>query len=218
MKKDLIIKIFFVLLLAFSIYLIISGITENNTSNNNNNNDDNTDGVLVQDIEVSTTNINLNVGEEYQIEVKIIPENATYKTLTWKSINPMIASVDDGKVTALSAGKTYIKVTSEKRQISKIINVTVNEKIIEVNEIKVNESNITLEVGDTKQIEYTVLPEDATNKKISYSTSDKNIVAFNQEGMLVAVNAGTATITLKSNNNVIKLMSLLLNKSCYYSF
>ena len=199
MKKDLGVIAFFSVLLIISLYLIISGLTASDEVINNN---DNPNEIVETELQVSPSSVNLIVGEEYQINATILPDNATYKNITWESANNAIATVDNGIVKAISPGNTIIKVTTEKAKITKMINVTVTKKDIPVTEIKVNENNIELEVGDTKKIEYEVLPNDATNKKTSYQTSDKSVVGFNSEGQLVAVKAGTATVTIKANNDV----------------
>ena len=197
MNKDLGIKIVFGLILIFSLYLLISGLSETDEEIVDDNNE-----IVEQEIRVSPSIVSLIVGDEQQISATIIPENATYKNIYWESANNSVATVDNGLVKAISPGKTVIKVISEKRKLTKIINVTVTSKEIPVTDIRANEVDISLEVGDTKKIEYTVLPADATNKKVSFQTSDKNIIGFNQDGNIVGVNPGTATVTLKGSNDI----------------
>lgn len=195
MKNDLFIKIFFVVLLLLSIYFIISGLTTSENGQNNNE-------ILEEDLQLSTYILNMKVGEEQEVIATIIPSNATYQDITWYSGNTSVVTVTNGLVKANGVGKTIIKVTSSKKQISKMINVTVSDNEIPVEKINVNTPTIELYVGDKNKIEYSIEPNDATNKKISYATSDKNVAGFDQEGNLVGVNEGTATITLKSKNGV----------------
>ncbi len=198
MKKDLGAIAFFSILLIFSFYLIISGLTAKEEVINNNDPNE----IVETELQINPASVNLIVGEEYQINATVIPENATYKNLTWESANNAIATVDNGIIKAISPGNTVIKVSTEKRKISKLINVTVTKKEVPVTEIKTTDTNIELEVGDTRKIEYEVLPKDATNKKTSIQSSDKSIAGFNSDGLLVAVKAGTATITIKASNDV----------------
>ena len=197
MNKDLGIKIAFGLILIISLYMLISGLSESDEEIIDDNND-----IVEQELRVSPSIISLIVGDEQQINATIIPDNVTHKNIYWESANNSVATVENGLVKAISPGKTVIKVITEKRKLTKIINVTVTSKEIPVTDIRANEVNIELEVGDTKKIEYTVLPSDATNKKVSYITSDKNIIGFNQEGNIVGVNPGTATVTLKGSNDI----------------
>lgn len=203
MKKDLLIKIIFIVILIFSIYLIISGLLTQDSINSD---------ILEEDLQISEGNITIDVGEKKQIIATIIPPNATYKNLTWESANPSIASVNNGLIVGVNSGNTVVKVVTEKRQITKIINVAVKEKIIPVTEINVKEKNIELEVGDTRKIEYEVLPIDATNKNVSFNTGDKNIVSFTQDGEIVGVSEGTTTVILKSNNDVTTIINVTVKK------
>ena len=197
MKKDLGIKIFFIVLLLISIYLIISGLTADETVPVTN-----TTEVLEEELQVNPISANMIVGEELQINATIIPDNATYKNLTWESANNTIASVENGVIKANSAGSTIIKVSTEKRKITKMINVKVSNKDIPVEKIVVNNPKIELYIGDTSKIEYTVEPDNATNKSINISVEDKNIAAFNTEKLLVGVNKGTTNVILKSKNGI----------------
>ena len=204
MKKDLGIKILFIVILLFSIYLIISGLTSKDSPLNSD--------ILEEDLLISEGDITLDVGEQKQITATIIPNDATYKSIIWESVNPSIATVNNGLITGINSGNTVIKVVTEKRQITKIINVTVKIKEIPVTEIKVENQNIELEVGDTRKIEYEILPEDATNKNINISTSDKNIVSFTQDREIIGVSEGNTTIILKANNDISTTINVNVKK------
>ena len=195
MKNDLLIKFFFVVLLLFSLYLIISGLTTGDGSSNKDN------AILEEDLQLSTYILDMQIGETQQVIATILPANATYQEVSWLSGNTNIVTVDNGLVTATGVGKTIIKVTSSKKQITKMINVTVKANTIEVEKINISNSNIELNVGNTSKIEYTIEPSNATNKKVSFTVSDKNIVGFDANGNIVGVNVGTATVTLKSSND-----------------
>ncbi len=200
MKKDLGIKIVFILILLVSIILLISGLTASDEAPPS-------DEVIETELQLSTYSLTMNVGEEQNITATVLPENATYKNVTWNSINPGIATVDNGNVKAISPGNTIITVKTSKVGITKNINVKVNGETnptnkIEVSKINISNPNIELYVGDTSSINYSIEPENATNKKISFNTSDKNIAGFNNEGKIVGVRSGTATISLKSSNGV----------------
>ncbi|MBC6713061.1 IdeS/Mac family cysteine endopeptidase [Treponema sp. Marseille-Q3903] len=69
-------------------------------------------------------------------------------------------------------------------------------------------TSLSLVNGTEYQIEAAVLPENATDKKISYSSSDKNIAAVNEKGLIFAKSVGTASITLKAADGVSKTISV----------
>ena len=203
---NIIVKIVFGIILVISLYLIISGLLEKEEKQTNKNNNE----VLETGLTIEPNSINIIVGEEKEIVATIIPDNATYKNLTWEAGNQNIISLDNGLVKGLSPGTTFIRVTTEKQKITRVINVNVSNEIIDVKEIKPLESNIELYIGDTKKIEYEILPSNATNKKISYSIDNKEVAGFNKEGLIVAVKEGKATVTLKSNNDITSTINVVV--------
>ena len=83
--------------------------------------------VPVSEISVNSnqTDVSLAIGSSYQLQAKVLPENATDKKITYTSHNPAVASVnEEGVITALSAGSAKITITAS-NDISKEINVTV---------------------------------------------------------------------------------------------
>ena len=198
MKKDIGIKILFIVILIGSLYFIISGLTTGEGGSNE---------IIETDLQLSSYNVTINVGEENTISATVLPDNATNKDVSWNSVNPNIAIVSNGTIKGISAGNTIVTARTSKANITKNINVKVvgeNEPInkIEISKINVDKDKIELYVGDTAKINYSVEPENATNKKISFSTADKNVAGFNNEGSVVGVKAGTTTISLKSNNGI----------------
>ena len=83
-------------------------------------------------------------------------------------------------------------------------------KTVHVQDISIKNpiNPVSLVKGTTFQIEATVLPENATDKKILYSSSDKNIAAVNEKGLISANSVGVATITLKAADGVSKTISV----------
>ncbi len=136
-----------------------------------------------------------------QLTAKVAPANATNKAVTWTSSNKAIATVDaKGKVTAVKAGKATITVkTKDGGKTAKCI-VTVTKKKIKVTGVKLNKRAITLYVGTTEQLEATVLPANATNKAVTWSSNNKAIATVDSKGKITAVKAGKATITVKTKD------------------
>lgn len=83
----------------------------------------------VESIEIIPSNLNIVVGEKVSLEVSVLPENATDKSLIWESSNPVVASVDNnGLVVGISDGTTNITVSSkEYTDIKATCSVTVNQ-------------------------------------------------------------------------------------------
>ena len=203
MKKDIGIKLLFIFILLISIYLIISGLTFKESNVNE---------IYETDIELSTSDVLVYVGEKYTITYNVLPPETKYKSVSWYSINPNIATVNNGEIVGVSEGSTIVKVTTENKLVNKIIQVKVKNKIIEVEEIKVNENSITMDVGDTKKNDYEVLPIDATDKNISMTSSDTSVLSFDSEGKIVALKDGDAVVTIKAKNGIEAKVSVHVNK------
>ena len=156
-----------------------------------------TGDVRVTSVSLDKNQLELEVGESETLTATVLPENATNKLVSWKSSAPAVAQVDySGKVTAVSAGETTITATADGK--SATCTVTVTQKapdVVHVESVTLNKTSLNLVEGDvSEKLIATVLPENATNKAVSW-TSSNNAVATVVDGVVTAVSAGTATIT-----------------------
>ncbi len=143
----------------------------------------------------------LKVGGTADIKYSILPTNATNKQLTWKSSNTAIATVDsNGKVKGIKAGKVTITATTT-NGITGSIDVTVESNTVAVTGITVNgDTALTVKVGTVKLISYTISPSNATNKKVKFSSNNSSVVTVNSNGMIGALKAGTAVISITTED------------------
>ena len=89
--------------------------------------------VPVESIALSQTTVEMTEGEEITLTATITPDNATNKVLTWESGQPSVATVDNGKVTALQVGSTTITAkATDGSEKTATCTITVNAKISEV--------------------------------------------------------------------------------------
>ncbi|MDE7153706.1 MAG: Ig-like domain-containing protein [Muribaculaceae bacterium] len=140
-------------------------------------------------------------GETATLTAIITPADATDKTLTWSSSNPEIATVDSkGVVTAIADGVTTITATAH-TGVSGSCTVTVVPPV-EVSEIKLDNTELSIIRGESETLTATVLPENATYPAITFSSSDKNIATVTNDGVITAHQLGTATITVTATNGV----------------
>ncbi len=152
--------------------------------------------IPVTGIRLNETNKTLNQGETFTLTASVEPKNATNKNIVWSSSNDAVASVVDGVVTAKSGGKVNITVTTEDGNYSAVCEVTV---IVPVTGIHLNETNKTLNQGETFTLTASVKPENAANKKVVWS-SNNNAVATVIDGVVTAKSGGNATITATSED------------------
>lgn len=158
--------------------------------------------VKVTDPEIPVTAITLDktetemlTGSTLQLKATLSPDNATSKDITWASSDKTIATVDTkGLVTALKAGVVTISATANK--IKATCEITISDPFIAVTGITLDEIKIDgLIEGETTKLTATVLPDNATDPKVSWSSSDEAVATVDEEGTVTAVAPGTATIT-----------------------
>ena len=132
-----------------------------------------------------------------------IPGDATFKEIIWESSDTNIVTVNqDGKVTAVSNGTATITATSRQGRKTATCAVTVKDAppaTIPVTDVKLNYSAYTLHTDKDPrsfQLVATVGPADASNKAVSWQSSDANIATVDASGNVTAVKEGTATITV----------------------
>ncbi|HIU70937.1 MAG TPA: Ig domain-containing protein [Candidatus Enterosoma merdigallinarum] len=156
--------------------------------------------ILANEITLDQTSLSLVKGQSKKIEVTAIkPENAADKTVTWGSADEKVASVDEnGNVTGVAPGTTTI--TAKVGLASATCNVTVTDSAIPVTSVSLDKKSIELHVGDKgEQLAATISPENATDKTVSWSSSDATVAKVDQNGFVTPVKEGTATITATVN-------------------
>lgn len=135
-------------------------------------------------------------GKTYQLKATVSPSNASIKSVKWSSSNKDIATVNSkGLVTAKKGGTVTITCTTTSGSKKAVCKITVTQK---VKSISLSASSITLISGKTKTIKATASPSSATNKDVTWSSSDKKIVTVNGNGKITAVKAGTAYVRAKA--------------------
>ena len=167
--------------------------------------------IPVENVVLNQNNVTLNIGETTTLQATITPDNATNKNVTWTSEDSDIASVDkDGKVTAKKVGKTTITVTTEDGQKIATCEVTVIEKqdpepdpepeVIPVENVALNQNNVTLNIGETTTLQATITPDNATNKTVTWSSEDSDIASVDKDGKVTAKEVGKTTITVTTED------------------
>ncbi|WP_172917589.1 Ig-like domain-containing protein [Capnocytophaga canis] len=152
--------------------------------------------IAVESVSLSEEQITLVEGNTYSLTATVLPANATNKKVTWTSANTAIATVDDlGKVTGVASGTVYITATTKDSKKTASCKVTVSKKVITVAYVSLDNETITLLEGDTKTLVATVSPTNATNKKITWTTTDKTIATVDANGKVTAITAGVVSIT-----------------------
>lgn len=154
--------------------------------------------IPVSAIEISSPSLNIVLGTAEALSVTVLPTDATDKSVTWASVNPAIATVDQtGIVSAKTVGTTTITATTTDGGFVAACEVTVYIPYVAVTSVTLDKSTATLEKGKTLNLTATVLPENASVKSVSWSSGNTNVANVDQAGKVNAVGCGTATITAK---------------------
>ena len=157
--------------------------------------------VSVTGIELTTTSRNMYAGDQYILQTIIKPDNATDKSVTWTSSNPSIATVDEnGIVTALKAGTTTITATTNDGDFKANCIITVTGEVVNVTGITLSPTTKTMYTGESFILTPTITPDNATNKSVTWTSSDPTIASVDENGMVKAIKKGTATITAKTDD------------------
>ena len=148
---------------------------------------------------VSDGKLSLKVGASAQLTATVKPDNATNKTVSWDSSDNSVAKVSDGKVTALKAGTATITATAG--DISSLITVTVADVPVPVTSVSVSgdgvsDGKLSLKSGASVQLTATVKPDNATDRKVTWTSSDSSVANVMGTGVVTAGSkAGKATVT-----------------------
>ena len=133
--------------------------------------------VKVQSIAIEQSDMTLTEGESVNLSAKVLPENAADKTVNWSSSNESVVLVSsNGKAMALSLGKAII--TAKSGDKSDFITISVEAKVIPVTGVSLDKTQITIKVGESETLTPTITPEDATNKKVSWTSSNDKVGRF----------------------------------------
>ncbi len=150
--------------------------------------------VPLNSISIKEQNIALNKGASKELTVIYTPENTTDdKTIIWTSNKENIVSVENGKITAKAAGTAIITATVGDKTAT--TTVTVN---IPLESISLNKTELTVNKGETANLDIIYNPIDTTIEKAeSWTSSDTNVVTVNEYGLITAVGRGTAYVKAK---------------------
>jgi formylglycine-generating enzyme required for sulfatase activity len=151
--------------------------------------------VSVTGVTLNKTGTSLTVGGTETLTATVAPANAANKTVTWSSSNTATATVNNGIVTAVAAGTANITVKTEDGGFTAACSVTVISASVPATGVTLNKTTASLTVGGTETLTATVAPANATNKIVTWESSN-TAVATVSGGMVTAVSAGTADITV----------------------
>lgn len=162
----------------------------------------NATNVSVTNISLSNSALSLTEGDTKQLSATVYPTNATNKSVNWSSSNTTVATVSSsGLVTAKSAGSATITCRAADGSGKYVTcSITVTSSNISVTSISLSNSSLSLTEGDTKQLSATVYPTNASNRVVSWASSNTAVASVSSNGLVTAKAAGTAIIFCRSTD------------------
>ncbi len=165
-----------------------------------------TSEVMINPIEVSRVTINYstisaNVGEDpRQLTATVYPTTATDKSLTWSSSDPSVATVDQtGLVRGLKEGTAIVSAVAN-NGISGTCQV--NVRFYPATGIALDKNSLLMGVGDSGTLSATINPSNASDKTVTWTSSDPSVATVDNNGTVMAKAEGTTTITASTHNGL----------------
>lgn len=147
-------------------------------------------------VTVETPSLNKKSAIIYSGETVTLKLKNTKQKITWKSSNKDVAVINNkGIVKGIKKGTVNITAQVGNKKFACV--VTVKKPYVAVKSISISEKKITLEKGKTHKLKAVVSPSNASDTKITWTTSDKNIASIDSKGTVTAKSAGIVTVTAK---------------------
>lgn len=153
----------------------------------------------ITDIKLSIANTTIQKESTDSISITITPKDVT-EEIIWTSSNENVVRVENGIITGITSGTATITAKTKDGRISDSIDITVYSK---VTNIVLNKQNVTLLTGNKASISANILPEDANNKEIIWSSENAEIANV-VDGEITANKQGTTNIIAKAKNENVK--------------
>lgn len=160
--------------------------------------------VPVDNIVLNQKEVTMLQNEVYILAPIISPEDATVKEVQWSSSNKDVVRVtEDGLLIGLQQGRAIVTALIKDDYGTHTATCTVvlpESMLVDVTEVRLNKSKMTLEKGTRETLTATIFPDDATNKSLVWTSSNKNVAIVNANGRVTGLSAGKATITVTTVN------------------
>ena len=146
----------------------------------------------VESVTVSPSSVVIEIGSTSILTASVFPSDATDQSIEWTSSNPIVAIVNDGIVTAISAGEATITASSGGKNGTCKVSVPLPH--VSVESLTLDRHSMLLSVGREKTISTEVFPKNASNPSVTWTSSDESIASV-ENGTVTAISKGKATIT-----------------------
>lgn len=155
-------------------------------------------------ISVSMSDCEIEVESQSVLYPEIIPDNASYQNIQWKSSDEKVATIDEyGILTAHGIGETIVSATVTAPSgaiLSAQCKVTVKAKAVIAESLQLSQETAKLSKSETLQLRAMVLPENTTNKSLHWSSTNGSVATVSENGLVAGISAGTAQIIVATTD------------------
>ena len=148
----------------------------------------------VTGISLNATLLTLKPNGTGLLSVIFTPEGATSE-LVWSSSDEEIVTVKDGELKALKKGEVIITVTTKDGKYKATCKVKVEDNVISVTSVSISGKK-EVNVGESIKLTASIKPKDATNKEVTWTSSDSTIATIDKNGNVKGIKSGKVTITV----------------------
>lgn len=188
-------------LIFLVVYLLFFKQDTPKKNNNTNNPDNNTEQVVNENIKLNKDNVILDIGGSFDLKTTLIPSNGN-EIIKYESLDQSIATVSEtGKITGVATGSTIIVVTVDETDIKAECKVDVSSSVIEIKELFVNEERVKIKLGDTYQLNVSIVPNNAVDKTLIFSSANEKILSVSDDGLVTGLMIGNSRIIIQSKTN-----------------
>lgn len=157
--------------------------------------EDGKEDVVIPDIALNKSELTLEKGKAERLIASFTPAETPNKSHVWSSSNSSVATVDEtGMVTAVTPGETVVTATALIGKKTATCKVTVVDKVVRVEGVSVEPTEVVMVVGDDLTLEAVVVPENATNKTVTWRSGDSKIASVDATGKVTAISEGKVAI------------------------
>lgn len=153
----------------------------------------------VSSVAVTPSRIEIIEGGSAALSARVSPEAASDRAVAWSSSDRSVATVDKaGTVHGLRPGTATVTATAEGK--SGTCAVTVKAKAVNVTDVSLDRTELTLTEGEAETLTATVRPDNADNRKVTWSSDKTDVATVGGDGRVTAVKAGEAVVTVTTED------------------